>query len=361
MPLQYSAAKLSLIGRKNNPKRLLSTQKAYLATAKKKEPKESPTQPKLEVVDYNVQLDYQLGNGNVEAALETVLETQWSETTTLHRRYTANNPLSHRGPHAGSIGAELVLFHFKGLSAKAGAEIIKFRQNIPLLATTSQLYSIFSNAGPTFVDKLLELLVREGKLRKFVITNAAPVISHSLQRYLAGKITYGFENVEVVTRTSDFDKLMAAVDTPAMAKFRQFCQENPTVLFVGPLQFSELELSELLDRGFITMTSNHMNEIESHQYSIAYPGCGTFLGVINAGRAWLVKTLLKGKYKEGLEDQLWQKFEGQNLKGELKLSNFRKPFFGYDLNWLLADALGAGVVEVFNTPVGRGWRLTGKV
>ena len=40
------------------------------------------------------------------------------------------------------------------------------------------------------------------------------------------------------------------------------------------------------------------------------------------------------------------------------MNNFRSPFYGYDLNWVLADALGAGVVEVFNTPVGRGWRLT---
>ena len=106
-----------------------------------------------------------------------------------------------------------------------------------------------------------------------------------------------------------------------------------------------------------------MNEIESHQYSISYPNCGTYLKLINAGRSWLVKSLNKCKYKELLEEHLFNRWEGLNtsFNGTSKMNNFRSPFYGYDLFWILADALGAGVIEVFNTPVGRGWRLTGKV
>lgn len=231
----------------------------------------------------------------------------------------------------------------------------------------------------------MEKKIRQGQLRKFVITNASPVILRSLQKYQNGKITYGFENVEIICKTQDYNqaiendrtKLMKELQKSTLStsekqkkqlqlssldKFYQFINENPTKLFININENLNFEnLSELLTLGYITMTSNHLQEIESHQYSISYPGCGSFLKLVNNGRVWLVKNLSKAKNNQMLESKLFDIWEGFNPQGQSKMNNFRSPFYGYDLNWILADALGAGIVDVFNTPVGRGWKLTGKV
>ena len=145
----------------------------------------------------------------------------------------------------------------------------------------------------------------------------------------------------------------------------KYLKEHPTALYISYSAdnggFTAEEITYLINSGFVTLASNHLIEIETNVYSISYPGCGAYLKLVNSGRSWLVKVLGKNKHKELLEDQIISKWEGVNATGESKMNNFRSPFYGYDLNWVLADALGAGVVEVFNTPVGRGWRLTGKI
>lgn len=239
------------------------------------------------------------------------------------------------------------------------AEILKYRsQQLPSgILTVNQLYTMFDHLGNTSVDRSLEMCIREGLVKKFVITNALPVILRNGQIGYNPKVTYGYENTDVVVKTEHFLKLIddSQGDEETLAKFKNYVENNPESLFVTNEDFTAPQLSALVNLGFLTLTSNHHNEIDVHQYSISFPKCGTFLKIVNSGRTWLVKTLGKSKYDEFLEDVLFEKWEGKNL------TNFRKPFYGYDLLWILADARGAGVVEAFNTPVGRGWRLTGKL
>ena len=385
--IRYTAAKTSRIKKKplipsvkkmqQDLKKILPARAQYLKNLNQKsESKPTKSPEKLVVTDYNVELDYQLGkNDDIVTAVDTILQNQWSESTKLHSRYEVE---------PGTM--EQMVFLLKGLSSKSKADIMKFRKNLSLeLITVAQLYSIFQHQGNTFVDKNLEIKIRQGKLRKFIITNASPVILRSLQKYQSGKITYGFENVEIISKTEDYYRLITKQITTveqglqssdlsvhetekkrlqlsSLTKFYEFVLQNPTSLFIDTSgSMSHQELSELLTFGFVTLTSNHLQEIECHQYSISYPGCGSFLKLINAGRVWLVKYLTKAKYNEVLEDKMFDHWEGLTIQGTNKMNNFRAPFYGYDLNWLLADSLGAGIIDVFNTPVGRGWRLTGKV
>ncbi|KAK6454387.1 serine-threonine protein kinase 19-domain-containing protein [Scheffersomyces xylosifermentans] len=404
--LRYSAAKSSKIGKRaltspvkkiqKDLKKILPSQNKYLSNLKKNavgkiqngsqatagSSSSKPGEEQLLVQDYNVQLDYQLSkDDNIMVAIDTILDNQWAESTSLHSRY-----FTQREVQDADGNMEQLVFSLKGLSMKVKAEIMTYRRNqLPKgIVTTAQLYSIYESQGNTFVDRNLELNIRNGNLRKFIITNASPVISRTKQKYQHGKVTYGFENVEVIVKAeyysdlikeevkkiegeleevtiSNVDKKKKTLQFESLKKFLSFVTSNPTALFVTHDDLDNEELSALVSFGLVTLTSNHLNEIESHQYSISYPACGTFLKLINAGRVWLVKTLSKGKYKENLEEQLFNKWEGINMNGETKMNNFRPPFYGYDLNWILADALGAGVIEVFNTPVGRGWKLTGKI
>lgn len=333
----------------------------------------SPDEP-LQIQNYDVQLDFQLPNGDdILAAIDTVLENQWAEQSLLHDRFHSNEVVH-------SCSQEDLLFLLRGISMEQKAEIVKYRHSYLSgnLVTLNQLYTVFEHQGHTFVDKSLELKMREGTIRKFVITNALPIISRSPLKFQTGKVSYGFEDAVVVAKNSDYeaaiDRSIATLEKEAsgpkdpkyaqftsLRKFQQYVAQHRNELFVGPNELlSAKDLSILVPLGYVTLTSNHHNEIESHQYSISYPNCGTFLKLINAGRSWLVKTLSKNTFKESLELSLHDKWEGVTQTTS-KLTNFRKPFYGYDFYWILADALGAGVVEVFNTPVGRGWKLTGKL
>lgn len=392
--LRYSAASSSRIGKKplvnplkkhqQNLKKILPVQAKYLQNLKSKKvapspaPKEAKNDEKLPVLDYDVLLDFQLSKSHdIMVAVDTILQNQWAESTLLHSRFHSNELVRNNTP-------EQLLFLLPGLSMESKAEIMKYRAaHLPLgLVTVNQLYSIYEKQGNTFVDRNLELRVRLGQLRKFVITNAAPVVLNSPQKFQRGKVTYGYENVEVVVHTVNYanliekqiqllekelagpnaEKTKISTQISGLRKFAAYVKDHPTDLFItnkGVL--TKQELSCLVSQGFVTLTSNHLNEIEAHQYSISYPDCGMFLKLINAGRSWLVKLLSKSKHREMLETAIFDKWEGTTPQGNAKMTNFRKPFYGYDLNWILADALGAGTIEVFNTPVGRGWQLTGKL
>lgn len=384
--LRYSAANTSRVNKKNpiSPikkhktqlKKILTQQERYKQNLKKNELSPSPNitktkeDEKLVIENYDVQLDFQLSsNDDILVAIDTILENQWAESTFLHSRFYSNEIVEKTNPK------ENLLFLLSGLSMETKAEIIKYRKAFLSegLVTLNQLYSIYDHQGQTFVDRSLEIKIRQGKLKKFIITNASPIISRSPQKWQSGKTTYGFENAEVIAKTQDYLNLIKRDITKlensdddfllsSLKKFHTFVENNPTSLFIGENELlNKKELSSLVRLGYVTLTSNHLNEIESHHYSISYPNCGTFLKLINSGRSWLVKLLTKTKFKQILEESLFNKWEGLNSQGTNKMNNFRKPFYGYDLHWILADSLGAGIIEVFNTPVGRGWQLTGKL
>ncbi|CAH2351479.1 hypothetical protein CLIB1423_03S07228 [[Candida] railenensis] len=391
--LRFTAAKTSIINKKSgsssvNPlKRLLPSQSKYQQNLKSRSQKiDTPSQntkkeEPLTILDYNVQLDYQLSQReDLMTAIDTILDNQWSESSSLQDRYHSAATKSANTPQE-------LLFSLSGLSMQTKAEIMKYRvDQLPHgLVTVNQIYSIYEKLGHTFVDRSLELRIREGKLKKFIITNASPIISRSPQKFQSGKVTYGFENVEIVVKLDNYlnhvqgSIAKASEDeevSKCLEKFASFVRENPTALYISSNlnkeeNFTPENIATLVDFGYVTLTSNHLNEIESHQYAVSYPNCGTYLKLINACRTWLVKFLSKSKFKEVLETQMYDRWEGitqqtnsnagSQFASSSKMTNFRKPYYGFELNWVLADALGAGVVEVFSTPVGRGWRLTGKM
>lgn len=361
MSLRYTAANLSRIRKPGSTgkKSPLSPLKAKKVTKKAPPKKDDTPEEPLQVISHDVQLDFQLhGFQDIVDAIDTIKANQWAERTCFHQRYYTNEAKSHSSPQD-------LLFLLRGLSMETKADIIKYRElQLPQdgMITVSQLYSMFENRGNTFVDRSLEMCIREGTLKKFVITNAMPVVLRTGKGGREGKVTYGYENVDVVVKMLQYsdliDRTILSSDeetAAALKRFKEFIEADPSTLHVTSENLDSSHLSKLVKTGFVTLTSNHLNEIESSQYSVAYPQCGTFLKMINSGRSWLVKTLNKSKFKELLEESIFEKWEGKNM------ANFRKPFYGYDLLWIFADALGAGVVEAFKTPVGRGWRLTGKL
>lgn len=321
--------------------------------------KEKSAQEKLEVLDHNIELDFELrGSTSIVEAIDRVISNQWAEQTLFHNRYFCQD-----AKKSARDSPQDLLFLLRGLSMEVKAEILKYRNHqLPRggMVTVNQLYTVFEHRGNTFVDRSLEKCIRDGLVMKFVITNALPVILRSGKSGTYHKVTYGYENSEVVVKKEQYLRLIdesMGKEKPelSLVKFKEYVMSHPEALFVTTEDFSVEEITKLVKLGFLTLTSNHHNEIDIHDYALAYPKCGTFLKIVNSGRAWLVRILSKMTYKEMLEDTIYEKWEGKIM------ANFRRPFYGYDLTWILADSWGSGVVEPFNTPVGRGWRLTGKL
>lgn len=302
------------------------------------------------------------------STIDCIIANRWSELCTLHSQH-------HTADVKNRTSMTDLLFLLSGLGMRAKADIVRFRahQFPASLVSATQLYAIYLEQGPTFVDREIERCVETGKVRRFVIANASPVILRSLNAFQRARVTYGSELVEVLCRHSRYldvideqigkaapqtgDPPSATGQSESLLKFRQFVSAHPRALYLdseGTL--SRQEIGHLVSCGLITLSSNHLNEIESHQYSIAYPGCGSYLRLVNAARAWLVAQLTRNPFHECLQSVLASKWDGQS-----KCKSFHKPFYGYDFVWVLADALGAGIVLVFHTPQGNALRLTGKV
>lgn len=108
--------------------------------------------------------------------------------------------------------------------------------------------------------------------------------------------------------------------------------------------------------------------------SLAVPGQGAYLKLMTAALSHLTSTLAKSTFKEMPEGLLRERWEGGVANDSKQHAGKRgrrefagvlpgrtrkwKEFYGLSFDWILHEAVGAGLVEVFETgSVGRGVRL----
>ena len=113
---------------------------------------------------------------------------------------------------------------------------------------------------------------------------------------------------------------------------------------------------------------------EGEQLKLSLPGTGPYLKLLTAARSHMVSLLMKSKYRELPLCLLRERWNGgisaddpaakaKKYRGEFAgvLPNQTrkwKQFFGLSFDWVLAECLGGGLVEVFETgSVGRAARI----
>ncbi|CAK7222892.1 hypothetical protein SCUCBS95973_004990 [Sporothrix curviconia] len=112
--------------------------------------------------------------------------------------------------------------------------------------------------------------------------------------------------------------------------------------------------------------------VPTEDLMLAIPGHGTFVKLVSGALAYLVGIVARTAHRETLETSLRERWDaggsiakrrGPGGGGAFKrvpLSRTKKwkEFYGMSFDWVLAEAVGAGLVELFDTgSVGRGVRL----
>ncbi|KAK0392600.1 hypothetical protein NLU13_2095 [Sarocladium strictum] len=278
-----------------------------------------------------------------------------------------------------------------GFNSTRTAELLNYRLGVPPIVTTGHLNAILNS--PTRVEKEVAELNRKGILRKVRVERRGG-IGHAL------------------IESSDLEDMVWK--TPSLSKdtqdsFIAFLTQNPVAQDLPQDALSAQELRELQSEGYIvtrmqarpgstlhvrpedrtTLTSiqrvsqaasgsvaavGGSNAIhlsgggggsgsrgastvrnDGMSYRIAIPGHGRYLKLAEAALDWLRDTLARTKWGEGPEGWLKERFEGGGLYGPRW-----KDFEGLEWDWLLGEAVGLGVIELFDTAsVGRGIRASG--
>lgn len=118
----------------------------------------------------------------------------------------------------------------------------------------------------------------------------------------------------------------------------------------------------------------HRPQIDGRDFLMSLPSTGPYLRLLTSARSHLMSLLSKSKYKEAPLYLLRERWDGgiAAVDPASKAKKYRgdfvgilpgrtrkwKQFYGLNFDWVLAECLGAGLVEVFETgSVGRGVRV----
>ncbi|KAK1532688.1 uncharacterized protein CCOS01_04671 [Colletotrichum costaricense] len=305
-----------------------------------------------------------------------------------------------------------------GMNSTRIAEVLNYRRAMPGIVTTSHLHALL--ASPTAVEREVAELQRGGALRKIyvqrrgglgealiqtseledMIAKSAELDDDARSAYVkflrenplaqtmprlacgghiqadalvrAGFLTSSMHPQHVNTplmnlhlRPEDRGSLMSiqAVSRAASGSFDAVGGQGGIHAAGGGGG------APCLSRGAAADASSYSGA----EFTIAVPGNGSFLKLTAAAVEHLAHLLSKSQFREMPVSMLQERWEGGVARDEARLARRArgefagvlpgrtkrwKEFYGLEFNWVLEEAMGAGVVEVFETrSVGRGVRL----
>lgn len=287
-----------------------------------------------------------------------------------------------------------------GLKSTRVAEVLHYRASLPPVVTVGHLNSILHS--PTRTERELAELVAKGVVRKVRVERRGGM-------------------GEAVIETSDLERIVRRCDVSdeAADAFLVFLRQNPTAQMLPSAVLTSAQTDELVRVGLLTnsthaapgntlhvrpedrttltsiqhvsrFASGTISAVGGHQvihlaggggggapaltrasastpspssslapssssFRISLPGHGRYLKLAEGAVDWVREALGKTAWGEGPEDWLRERFAGGGLYGTRW-----KEFWGVEWQWVAGQAVGLGVVEMFETgSVGRGVRALG--
>jgi hypothetical protein len=300
-----------------------------------------------------------------------------------------------------------------GLNSTRTAEVLNFRKNLAPIVTVAHLHAL--SRSSTTTEREIAELVRNGVVRRINIPYrgvGASAIGESL--------VLGEKWIEMVSSTSSLEEevqekyiaaLRANPTATAVPQGTFTPKEAASLLKAGfvtsaatvynslshmlkPDSSSTGTLASLSTAGYRSAAgsidavggSGAIYEVGGGghgaglvdrpaspgiQFNFSLPSIGPYLRLLDSARAYLISVLMKSKYKEAPQNMLKERWDGalSNTERGSRGKEFSeivlpartkkwKQFNGLRFSWVLEECMGTGLVEVFQTPVGRGVRMT---
>ncbi|KAK8114495.1 uncharacterized protein PG998_001017 [Apiospora kogelbergensis] len=302
-----------------------------------------------------------------------------------------------------------------GMNSIRIAEVLSYRKNLPPIVTVSHIQTLLSS--PSAVEREAAELAQSGIIRKIVVARRGDIgetliLSSDLDALIDGtsvlpETTKGTfkaylqqtPNTQSVHRSAlsepDVERLFrAGFLTAHHAGFVTHSSLSDTVnTFSRPEDRTSLVSLETVSRqptgslgtvggaGAVYAAGGSggghgpgsLLPASVTELRLAIPGNGAFLKMVSSALEHLVALLGKSRYREAPETLLRDRWDGAIDREEVRHAAKRargefagilpgqtrkwKRFYGLSFDWVLQEAVGSGLVEVFETrSVGRGIR-----
>ncbi|KAI1394986.1 serine-threonine protein kinase 19-domain-containing protein [Hypoxylon fuscum] len=300
-----------------------------------------------------------------------------------------------------------------GMNSTRVAEVLNYRKRLPPIVTISHIQTLLSS--PSAVEREVAELARAGFLRKVIVARRGDIgetviLATDLEKMIQESTfldketkdslsTFLKENPGTQTvrqdalSPSEVNQLMQAgfITSHYNGAIHHGPTSHTTNLYSRPEDKVTLTSLDFVSRqptgslGAVGGTGAVHNVggtgggslsrlgADPMELKLAVPGNGAFLKLLSAALEHLVSLLGKSRYREAPETVLRDRWDGGIAKDEARYAAKRsrgefagilpgqtrkwRQFYGLSFDWVLQEAVGSGMVEVFETrSVGRGVR-----
>lgn len=284
-----------------------------------------------------------------------------------------------------------------GMNSMRIAELLNYRRSLPPIASTAHIHTLIN--APTKVEKEIVQLIKSGHLRRLTLigrgNNAASlgdylVISEDWKQMIRDSTTLsdGLKGLRPLNSSvSNISVLILSIE-----RFLQILDTHPQTSTLAAGLLSPEDSAFLVNAGFLISgqgnkslgslsgapKSRHAGEDTKQRFrpstmSLSLPNTGPYIRLLDAGRSHLMTLLKKSDSHEvpmyllrdrwdGAVESDSSFFAAKRARGEStgvlpgKTKKW-KDLYGMNFRWALEEALGAGLIELFETgSVGPGVR-----
>ncbi|OQO08922.1 hypothetical protein B0A48_05812 [Cryoendolithus antarcticus] len=296
-----------------------------------------------------------------------------------------------------------------GMNSERISEVLRFRRALPSIVSLAQLHALSKSSTET--EREIASLVADGKLRKISIPGrgrGGTAVGDGVVLVPDWVAAVRAESSILDAVRESYTSLLSTHRTSSTTPTTSLTAEDERNLVVAGFLTSPGALTSSLSNLFAPLTlarssssistAGHINPTGSmaaiggagavhasggggsmlatssdrlvrrpgHEMTFALPGTGAYLKLLVAARAHLLHLLktLSPKFKEATLDVLKERWEG-NVPGDAisRLKRERgewngvlpgktkkwKDFYGLTFEYVLSEAVGSGIVEVFET------------
>ncbi|EFR01838.1 hypothetical protein MGYG_04837 [Nannizzia gypsea CBS 118893] len=268
-----------------------------------------------------------------------------------------------------------------GMNSARIAQIMAFRKSLPPIVSVAHVHVLLDK--PTEVEREIVQLIDSAVVRRLLVTGR-------------GDGTYGLGDCLVLL--DDWEKLVrdsTSLDDVLKDRFIEALRKDTKSPAVPAGFFSPEETAALVRSGFLVTASSHsksgyinvghsttsastdhgvnLPRERGSTMVLSLPNMGPYLRLLGSARTQILDTLRKSRYSEAPLYLIRDRWDGsielnsrasiaKHIRGEFAgvlpgRTNKWKQLYGLNFQWALEEALGAGLIEIFNTgSVGPGVR-----